>query len=73
MGLEEITDRVSMVTKAMGECRLRAWEGQGRLRPTLDQEQVPRSSTGGLPEAAGGVPGNSGFGCPSRGSLPSPR
>lgn len=41
VGLEEITDRVSVVAKAMGECQLRAREGQGRSRPTLDQEQVP--------------------------------
>ena len=73
VGLEEITDRVSVVAKAMGECQLRAREGQGRSRPTLDQEQVPRSSTGGLPGAVGGFPGNGSFGCLSRASLPSLR
>lgn len=63
VGLEEITERVSMVTKAMGECLPRDWGGEGRrLRLTLGlgacSHQLRRKSRHGVPQGLReGLPG----------------
>lgn len=63
VGLEEITERVSMVAKAMGECQPRDWEGEGRrLRHTLGlgacSHQLHEKSHQGFPQGLReGLPG----------------
>ena len=82
VGLEEITDRVSEVAKAMGECRPRAqggggggrgppWTGSRFLAAAQEASQVtPQGLREGLPA---GAPENSSLGSPSQVSLPSLR
>lgn len=50
VGLEEITKRVNVVAKAMGECRPGSWAGEwGRLGHPQDEEQVPVGCLAVLP------------------------
>lgn len=50
VGLEEITKRVNVVAKAMGECRPGSWAGEwGRLGQPWDEEQVPVGCLAVLP------------------------
>lgn len=67
VGLEEITDRVVVGRQGHGVSASSDREGQGRSRgPPWTRSRSSRSSTGGLPGAMGGFPGNSSFGCVSR-------
>lgn len=65
MGLEEITERVSAVAKAMGECRPRDFEGEGRrsrLALGLSRCRFPGAAWEDFPGDSPGPEGRSPWG-----------